>query len=461
MSDTVNFIGQEGNIAILSESRAIVSPKGLNPMATGGYDDGVASPWARSYHENGKRVLDKLMIAPWGGNNLQPLYLLSLLAESNINAQLIYTKVSFAVAHMYTFRWGWDADGNPIKIPFDPGPQINRFLNSRQIRHLMRARATDFFITGNCWVKIQLNRGATQIAGFEHVDASSARLGLMQKTTKRIPHHFVCADWAKPKWQQPEKKDEDQNIRRFQVFREEDPFRAYLSTHHSKLYWTGQPYYGIQPWHSGHQWIHYGNRMPVWMTANINKAHNIKYHIEYPKDYFAYLDTEFDTPKERKEEKARVFKIINDTLSGAENAQATFYSFFSVDKHTGKKLDGWSIKPISNDLKDDAFVKSFYASNVASVSAMGVDPALAGIQLEGRMPASGSDKRISYQLHEVLKTDEAREIMTEPLELWRDINGLDPDMQFGFLTRNIVTLAEDSSGMSSVPNLEPSNDGDI
>ena len=133
-------------------------------------------------------------------------------------------------------------------------------------------------------------------------------------------------------------------------------------------------------------------------------------------------------------------------LAGAENAQKTFFTSFKTDPQTGQSLAGWEIKAIPNDIKDEAYIKAFYASNVASVSSMGVDPALAGIQMEGRMPASGSDKRISYQLHEVLKNDEAREVMVEPLEIYRDANGYDPEIQFGFLRRNIVTLAEDETG---------------
>ena len=459
----VTFLDQGGDIAVLKKSRVIVSPQpgSVYETPTSGYDDGVHSPWRRSWDE-GKKIVKDLKIAPWGETNLRPYYLLDLLSESNINARLIYTNVSFAVAQIYTFHWVCDPNtGAMYKKPFEPSPDIKRFLNSYKIRQLLRSRATDFFITGNCWVKFHLSRDGKQIADFQHIDASTVRLGLKDKTTKQIPFHYVCADWIKPKWNKKEKPDEDHNIRKFHAFHREDPGKYFISLHHSKLYWTGQPYYGIQPWHSGHRWIHYGNRMPVWMTANINKAHNIKYHVEYPRNYFDYLDKDFINPADRKKEKERVFKVVDDALSGAENAQSTFFTSFEIEPHTNKKLDGWSIKPLSNDLKDDAFVKSFFASNIASVSAMGVSPALAGIQMEGRMPASGSDKRISYQLHEVLNTNEAREIMVEPLEIWRDMNGFDPDMQFGFLARNIVTLAEDESGTKNPQKLPEDGNNDI
>lgn len=457
--DSIKFLDPAGQVAIMSKTGAIVMASTYMPDQTANANtvygaDAKVVP-VGGYNKNG---LDK--VAHWGSNNLKPLWILQMLSQSHINAQLIYTKVSLAVAQMYTFKWELSEDPRtgmlqPRKVPFDPGPEIRQMLNHSKAKNLVRARATDYFITGNTWAKFILHRDpARGIADIIHVDASTARCELEEPKTKQVQAHYVCSDWRNPKFKKANENGTyelvpDPTVRRYPAFDPANPARFYQSIHHSRMYWTGEPYYGIQPWHNAFNWIGYGNQMPIWLLANIQKAYNIKYHIQYPDDYFSYLNEMFDTDEKRIAEKKRVLQELDDSLAGAENAQKTIKTPFKTDPMTGKVAAEWKITPIQNDLKDEAFIKAFYASQIASVSSQGLDPALASIQFEGRMPISGSDKRISYQLHEVLKNDEVRQIMVEPFEILRDSRGWDPEMQFGFIGRNIVTLAEDASGATA------------
>lgn len=443
MSDILH-IGPD--IAVLTKTGAVVTASGLNPFTFGGDAHSHTGEITTPAKYGGEEI------ARWGANNLYPLWLLELLRDSNINAQLIYTKVSLAMGDIFTYKWAEDPDtGEEVKKPFIAPIELRRYMRSQKVREMFRARATDFYITGNAWVKVLLRRDATGIADFQHMDASTMRLGIRDVETKKITTHYASADWRHASYNSGEPKET--TIRKYPSWDESDPLAYFQSVKHSKLYWTGQHYYGVQPWHASHAWITYGNRMPVWMAANLNKAKNIKYHIEYPSNYFAYLEGKSE--EERKKAKDSVFEHIDKMLSGAENAQSTFYSGFANDPMSGAKMDGWKITSIPNDLKDEAYVKAFYASLNASTSSQGVDPALANIQQEGRMPISGSDKRISYQIHEVMKNAEVREVMLEPLYLLRDVNGYDPDMMFDFRVKNIVTLAEDKGGIT--PNVSPSD----
>ncbi|MEL6626791.1 MAG: hypothetical protein AAFQ92_14780 [Bacteroidota bacterium] len=417
------------------------------------YDRTVKSPWAADAGLINNWKNSGIDIAPWGANNLKPLWLLQMLEHSNINSALIYSKVSLAMGRLYTFKWEYDPQQNKeVKQFFDPGTELRRFLRSKKITKLMRKRATDFFITGTAWNQFTLSRDRSRIADIMHVDSSTVRCEIMDPKTKMIRHFYVCSDWENAVYHPKQKTarshtHREPNVRKYPAFREDNPQRYLQSLHQSRLYWTGKPYYGTQPWHAGHEWLEYGTQMPIWMRNNIEKAMNIKYHVEYPADFFKYTEA-FETDEEREEEKERVFTQIDQNLSGVDNASSAFFTGYETN-HEGKPLKDWKIKALKNEIKDEAFIKAFYAANIAAVSSQGIDPALAAIQMEGRMPISGSDKRISYQLHEVLKNDEVREIMVEPLEIWRDVNGLDPDMQFGFAVRNILTLAEDETGISN------------
>lgn len=443
------FIGKSKDIAFISKAGAIITASSFASSPENSFQNFTVKDPMDPNSQFVEYVGQGMKAAPWGANNLKPNYLLELLAGNGINSQMIYAKVSFALGDIYAYRWGTGEDGFPKKIGVDPGPQINRFIRNRKTRDLFRARATDFFIHGNVWGQPVLNRSRTEILDWKHFDAFSCRLELMDGKSQKIQNHFVSADWRFPRFMPIGEKALKENVRSYPAFDEAQPFRFFQALHHSKMYWSGQTYYGLQPWHAGHNWLNYANKIPIWGASNINSSFSIKYHIEYPDNYFAYLDEMYDDPQKKMAAKEQVFDEIDKMLAGAENAQMTFYTPYQLDELTNKSFAGWKITAIKADLKDEAFVRAFNASQNAMTSGQWVDPALAGIQMEGRMAPSGSDKRISYQLHEILKNDEVREIMLEPLYIMRDANGWDQDLEFGFMKRNIVTLAEDKSGIDT------------
>jgi hypothetical protein len=426
---SLTYLDKQRKVAYLSRSGAIVTAGSYAPD----YSNTVKSSSATvlPYYSYSGNLAD---VARWGENNLKPSYLLELLSGSNINSQLIYRSVSFALGKLYTFKWQPDESGQYLRrIPFND-PRLDDYLRRYEVRQLMRQRATDFIIFGNTFAKINLSLDRQSFVSAEHIDAFSSRL---HKNRQRV---FVHPNWDSPK---------EDDLVEYPIFSRMEPDANLSAILHSKLYWPGHPFYGVQPWHAGHNWITFANSIPVWMSANINKSYNVKYHIQYPDNYFDYLEKMDLTPEQREIEKDRFFDNFDKMLAGAENAQTTIYTPYSLDPVTGKPNGSWTITPVPNDLKDDAFVRAFETSNSAMTSAHGIDPSLAGIESSGKMPASGSEKRIAYQIHEVLATQEVREIMVEPLEIMRDMNGFDPDIQFGFLKANIVTLAEDKSGLSN------------
>lgn len=448
---SVTYLDKEQKIAYLDRSGAMVMASSYAPIPENGFTNYDTTSEHAKPVRSARVGTDDMPVAPWGGNNLRPNFLLQLLGESNINSALIYTKVSFAVGHVYAYKWEMDPEtGMQKKVPFMPDDHIRRLMNSPRMRNIYRSRATDFYIHGSVWGMPLIERDGKEVKGWKHYDAFQCRLAIEDTETKEINFHYVSSDWKNPTFPKPGAKEKDPkvNVAQYPTFDPDNPFEYYQSLHHSKLYWSGQRYYGIQPWHSGYNWIFYANKMPVWMSANINRSFNIKYHIEYPETYFDYLKDQFDDPEQRKAEKEKVFKALDDLLSGADNAQTSVYTPYKIDSINNSEFAGWKIHPIKNDLKDDAFINAFEMSNHAMASAHGIDIELAGIAHQGKMPVAGSAKRISYQMHEVLKTQEARDIMLEPLMIMRDANSWDPDMHFDVMMRDIVTLDQDKTGIT-------------
>lgn len=401
------------------------------------------------------QVTEGAKIVKWGKHNLKPLRWIKLLDESNIAPQLLATKVNFACGEtLYTYREEIRYNeklgaAEVVKIPVSV-PELSSWLKTIKAKELMRKRATDYYFSGNCFAKLVLARDPERfgIAHIDHIDSCASRLEEIQN--KRINHIYVSDDWSRPEYNP--KEVTKGNTRRYKTYNEQKPLAYYRTILHSKIYWPGQVYYGLQPWHSGRNWIGFANKIPVWMQSNITNSYNIKYHIKYPADFFDY--TKGWDEKKQQEEEDRIFDQIDTWLAGELNAGKTFYSKRTLDPMTGKELSSWTIEPLKNDLQDKAFIDAYQVSQGALSSGWGINPALADIPQEGKFTTSGSELRIAYQIHIALKVAAARSIMLEPLEEAYKVNNSlnvpgfeDPELKFGFVNRNIVTLAESESGV--------------
>lgn len=431
----------------------------------------IQTPGASNSQEWGWNVTDKFrplfpaigrnterwedQVACWGADNLKPLHLLKLLSESNINPQLLWTKVDFALGEgIYTYKQDLKKDERtgelvivrePVRVP-----EIERYFRTIKVNALMRARATDYYFAGNVFSKLVLARDPERygIAHIDHIHCIHARAEMENPSRREVEHYYICGDWMQPSYNK--EKPLEGNVRKFKAFSQNDPLAYFRTIQHSKIYWPGQVYYGVQPWHSAGNWIGFANKIPIWMDSNISNSYNIKYHIEYPSNYFDYVKGM--SMEEQQVEKERVFDEMDKWLAGERNAGKTFFSKTYRNPLTDKDFSEWKITPITTDIQDNAFVQAYTASNSAMTSAWGIDPSLASIQRDGKFAASGSEMRISYQLHIALKVQAARSIMVEPLEIVRDVNGWDPEIQFGFINKNVVTLAENPSGIESPTN---------
>lgn len=441
-------IGQASSSLITPYAYKGPQPTGFDPFPNHYYTK-VATPDGEEYQ-----------IAPWGGDNLKPLNWLKLLAESNIAPAMLSTKVDFAVGeriYPYVEELRFDEATEQMRVikrPVDMPPALKAWLKGIQYQKLLRARATDYYFSGNAFARMVPARDPERygIAFIDHVDSCEVRSEQMKRG--RVNHYFVSSDWMRPVYN-PEDREASNTVR-YKAWSKSNPL-AYRSIHHSKIYWPGQPYYGIQPWHSASNWIGFANKIPVWMDSNISNSYNIKYHITYPSDYFSY--TKNWSEEKAKKEEDRVFAEFDNWLAGEKNAGKTFFSRGKIDPMTGKLMDSWRIEPLKNDLKDSAWMDAYKTSQSALTSGWDINPALANIMNEGKFTTSGSELRIAYQLHIALKVPAARAIMVEPLELAYEINhelgvpGFEIEgLKFGFINKNVLTLAETSGGTS--PNIE-------
>ena len=439
-------------------SSALITPYGLYEKGADVYS-GI-DPFPGSYYHRVPGYGEDVKIAPWGPHNLRPLELLALLDKSNIAPAMLQTKVDFAVGeriYPYVEELRFDEATEQMRVikrPLNMPPKLRMWLDGIKHERLLRARATDYYFSGNAFARMVPARDPERygIAFIDHVDACQVRAE--QMVNGRVGHYFVSEDWRRARYN-PEDQ-ENSNTVRYRTWNPLDPI-MYRSILHSKIYWPGQHYYGVQPWHSASNWIGFANKIPVWMDANISNSYNIKYHITYPADYFDY--TKNMSRDKAAAEEDRVFEEFDNWLAGQRNAGKTFFTKGKIDAMTGKLMDSWRIEPIRNDLQDSAWMDAYKTSQSALTSGWDINPALANIMQEGKFTTSGSEMRIAYQLHIALKVAAARAIMVEPLEVAYKVNhdlGVpgfeEPDLKWGFVNRNVLTLAEAGGGTS--PNIE-------
>jgi len=169
-------------------------------------------------------------------------------------------------------------------------------------------------------------------------------------------------------------------------------------------------YYAHPKYWGAKTWISLANAIPLFHLNNLENGYNVRFHIEIPIGYFADTTVTYETEELKEEaikneEAARqeFLDLVNNFLSGIENAGRALFTTYDYNETLGKEYPGIKITPIDFDMKDEALIKLFEASNTAAVSSQGVHPTLAAIAQAGKL-SSGSEMRNAYNIYLAVKT---------------------------------------------------------
>jgi len=274
------------------------------------------------------------------------------------------------------------------------------------------------------------------VEGIQSFDATVARALV---TTKPRPDRYALHhDWRNFK------ADEAQIL---PAYDPKNPSKFGECILHGRDWTPGQKYYDVPPYWGTRKWTEVSNKIPRFHSSGLDNGYNLKYHIRIPQGYFE----QFGDAEKQKAAERDLMGAMNEMLAGVENADKAFVSKFAVDA-MGKALPGWEIVPIDNKMSDKAYDSVNTQANIAHTSGHGIDPSLAGIDTGGKFGGSGSEKRISYQLHIALRTPTKRKILLQTLRAAHKIMGFNPEHQFGFEDVDLTTLAENPTGKQQVVN---------
>ena len=380
--------------------------------------------------------------AKWGADNLQPQKMLQLVAENHIKPQLIETGRDFLLgSRLGIFRRVIDTDTQTghkkLRIEPEFNPDIEDWLEYIDSDNYLRSAAYNLEYSGNTFTSFSL-ASKTEIDQIRSWDFLNVRARQMEGKQSRPSHYYLHPDWARVKASE---------VTILPAYDRRDPTRFGDFMYHGRDWIPGQPYYNWAAWWGTQSWTVVSNLIPKFHAAGLKNGYNIKYHIKIPIDYF----NQYKEPAEKLAAEQNLMQTMNEMLSGVENADKAFVSKFGTDQF-GKPMAGWSIEPIENKMSDDAYSNVNNQSNIAHTSGHGIDPSLAGIDTGGKLGGSGSEKRISYQLHIALRTPNKRKILLEPFNVAKKIMGWDRDVFIGLEETDITTIEENPNGKQKVTN---------
>ena len=355
--------------------------------------------------------------ARWGGDNRLPLNLMKLGYGNNLVPGSMDTKNQIALGDRLIFYYErYDEDGKITKVPF-ADDELQDWLDEIGAEEYLEEAIIDYDWYANFFAEFRFGRGSQQqvVRSIRCVEAMDTRSEVKSKTTKSIMG-FGVGDWNN--------SDKPKDLQYVRAYDPANPYRYAKVMMHLKKKSPGNPYYPLPSWIGAQEWVRHANKIPTWKTNNMDNSLNVRWHIEYPERYFLnlYPEPQFTREEREKKKKAMLDKVI-EMLSGVSGTGKTFTSGFSVDKQTGKTLEGWKLTPLKPEINHEAYSKDFEDSNSAIMSAMGIDPSLTGILIPGGKLSSGSEKRLSHEFHAQVKTRFARKLLLKPLQIALKISG--------------------------------------
>jgi hypothetical protein len=379
---------------------------------------------------------------PFGENNLLPEELNRLIWDNSSKPELIRMVASFIVGKGI-YPYVDELVDNEIIHKMVDDLRWKAFKKRHKIDKALMLCAKNLATFNNIAVEIITNGTRDRIETMQVIDFNKVRAERIGKSG-RIENYYVCADWKTAKYD-PDNEAAG-TVVKVPAWNPDKPKATSKFIVHLKDHTVGNDYYGYPSWFGTRNWLRLSNQIALWHLAGMANGYNIRWHCEIPESYF----DQFDTDEKKETAKQDLQTQMTNWLSGVDNVGKSFVSFFKVNE-MGQKIDGWKVTPITFDLHDEAFTKLYEQSEASVSSGGGIDPQLAGVSFPNKMGAgSGSEKRLAYQIHTLLKTTLDRQVICELLEVFELVEGWPAEWEWAFLDYDLTTLDQLKSGMQPV-----------
>jgi len=401
----------------------------------------------------GPNMTDGVEIMAWGKDNCLPYIREELVIGNNIVPSLLERKRNIICGQgwfAYKERFIDDASG-PMKRILDEvplPPQAEEFF--RKFKRVNRDIIGELLKHGIAMPEFIRNRGG-EIISVESLEMKYVRAG--KKKAGKIPKWWWSNYWHR----RSNIKEADKVLRELPVYdttlpRKQSRFVLPLM---DNLFSDG--YYPIPAYWGGRHWITLSNIIPLFHEANLRHGATPRFHIIIPYDFFFdYEKMNACTSDEERKEMLSGFKAaenafvkdLNELLTGISKTGRTIISKSQIIESMGGRYDKRiQIEEIKFDLRDEALLKLYTASNIANVSAQAMPPQLASIDVGGKGIGSGTEIRNAYILYLIIAAPVYRDFSMEIVNLVKAENGWPSDIHYAIRDAEMTTLADNPAGV--------------
>jgi hypothetical protein len=424
-------------------SNFIFTDKPDAQIARGGQNvrlDNPSSLFDDVYHKRQQSLSDK--VVKWGSDNKLPYRIIEWVINNPILLPLLQFKVDMAIGSgLRTYRIAsYDNDQNEIIEPLTD-PAFEEFKANNDLDTYFEGVFTDAYFLGNFFSELIATRGSfvegysKGIALLNHIDGTTVRPELPDNQRGSVKNYLINPDW-----------NNEQKSLRVSVPAWNNFVIKKKSILHSKFYFPGNPYFGVSSWIGSSQQIEYLNDVPTFKKNLIKNAATPSWIVRIPSDYFRinYPDLA-DNPTKLAEKRNELADEIENFLQGPENAGKPLITY--IWKDTNGRDVQMEIEPLKNEIPDNLFSADFDQMFQIVCSATQVPPSLASILVPGKL-SSGSDILNSWNAYNA-RIDRHRQKVLKILYLIKQVNGWNPELQFGLKSKELKTLDQNKSGQQS------------
>lgn len=397
-------------------------------------------------------------IMSWGASNDVPQYREELITGNNIVPALIERKRNIL------FGQGWFAYQE--KFVDDGSGQMRRDMDEVPMPPEAEAFFQKFKKTGRELLGELLKHGMAmpefiRDKGKNIISVKSHRIKYVRAQKKNADGDIFTWWWSNY-WTNQKVKAEEKVLRAMPVYQEGAKQTRFVLPLIDDLF--NDNYYPIPAYWGGRHWITLSNIIPLFHEANLTHGAAPRFHILIPHDYFhdyekmnnaATAEDRADLLKDFQAKEQAFVDDLNEVLTGIGNAGRTVTTKSELIESMGGRYDKRiQIEEIKYDIRDEALLKLYEASNVANVSAQALHPTLASIETAGKGIGSGTEIRNAFLLYLIIAAPVYRDMLIEVVELVKRENKWPAGIKYAIRDAEMTTLAENPAGIQQAdPNV--------
>ena len=416
--------------------------------------------------ENRKTEID---FYPWGANDDMPDQLIKNAFKSYVVASTLdfNAKIGYGETVM-PVRRAVDESG---ELKFRPVlkseyPQIFEFLEDNNFPLIQQELVHDLTLLHNGFVELIMNKAGTKVLQIRHKEASYSRISVMNDKAE-IEWHGYCSNWkdtARNPVVATRLLDYDNPLWDLKVKLGKKPGRDGKKKKQNEgryVLHIGQPspgkfYYQKAYWWSIFEshWFDFSCAIPEFKMNLMKNQMVIKYQVLVRKGFFEGLfKTEGLTDDKLKTaRRIEFYQQLEDFLASKENAGKNFVSEFEYDLiHKGIEVQDIIIKPIESFIKGGEYIEDSEEASNAICYAMGVHPSLQGASPGKNKTINGTEARELFIIKQSLMKP-LRDLLVQPLNIVKSINGWDPDIEFVIPNIQLTTLDKNTGAQKQIGN---------